>query len=1222
MKKRTIHPEKWIVLLIVIIILDGLNPIPTKANDWGNIRLPATQPQQTEPTPEVPSDWLTTIQEDLQQAEYNITWQEQTYLSDLPAAYQSPNRANNLRAYYAPQGLIVIPRIWVEVIETPPWRIEISLTTWGRAGALSPVPEASLEATKSEDATNRIDFLRDSIVEWYRNDENGIEQGFTLSSPPVEGEGPLQLELILSGTLYPQMNSSGDGIEFMNDEGQAELHYGGLAAVDAEGKSLPAWMTLDDATLSLIIDDSGAVYPIEIDPILTGLPSDDDWNYGFVTANTKFGFSVATAGDVNGDGYSDVIIGAPNFDGGMVDNGMAVVVDGSANGLEASAGWVIIGDQANANFGYSVSTAGDTNDDGYAEVIIGTPYHDADYIDDGAAWVYYGASSGLPADPGEYYHAGADDYGAFGISVAFAGDVNGDGYADVIVGADRYDHESDDEGAAFVWYGSEEGVNEGVTGTPANADWSAEINSSGARFGAAVSTAGDVNGDGYADVIVGAPYYGSGEDDEGAARLYLGSETGLETGYDNHDEGNKNDAQFGKSVGTAGDVNGDGYADVIVGAPYYTNDSSEEGMAFVWYGSAGGISTSRDWDAEGDAVNANYGYSVATAGDVNGDGYSDIIVGAPGKNTSGGSAFAYYGSSDSVEDDYGWNKPSNKENAHFGHAVASAGDVNGDGYADVIVGGPQWDGGLAFEGIATLYLGSGSGLNIAPSWSKTSNQENAQYGWSVSTAGDVNGDGYDDVIVGAPYYDHSQENEGMVWVYHGNLEDLDSAPSWDKESDQANAHFGYDVSTAGDVNGDGYSDVIVGAPDIDMGQSDEGAAWVYKGSADGLISKPIWYAQSDQADAAFGYSVSTAGDINADGYFDVIIGAPEWNNGQNSEGGAWVFVGSHYGLNESFKWRQDSDQIGANYGYSVGTAGDVNGDGCSDIIVGAPRYERTAEYENEGKAYVYLSTGSSLSYSPIFEKPSNQAGASFGCSVGTAGDVNGDGYADIIVGAYLWNAGETNEGGAWVYHGSSSGVISAPQWYAQGNQTTAHFGSSVASAGDVNGDGYADVVVGAPWYEESYNQEGEAFVYHGNGGEGLSLGMFNYNSEGVRVAHLGKLDTDQFRLSTTNRNPFGRGDSAFEIETKPLRTGFDGENTWVPGGQWNNPELGIGTSMISSQISSCNPFHWRLRVLYRPSTTPFMPASRWMTIPWNGWNEMDLRPSGMCVSLPIILRDD
>lgn len=893
MNRKPFHAGIWIVPLVTVIIFGGLNPLPSLAKNQVHNQFPAMQPQQAEPTPDVPSDWLATIQEDLQQAEYNITWQEQTYLDDLPAAYQSPNRANNLRAYYAPQGLIVIPRTWVEVIETPPWRITISLTAWGRAGGLSAVPEASLGAAKSEDTANRIDYVRDSIVEWYRNDESGIEQGFTLFSPPVEGEGPLRLELIFGGSLNPQMNSSGDGIEFINDEGQAELRYGGLTAIDAEGNSLPAWMILDGTSLSLIVDDSGAVYPLAIDPILTSLPSDDDWNYEYSTVNTNFGFSVATAGDVNGDGYSDVIIGAPNFDGGMVDNGIAVVVNGSANGLEGAADWAIIGDQANANFGYSVFTAGDTNDDGFTEVIIGVPNYNADYTDDGAAWVYYGASGGLPTDPGEYYHAGGNDYGAFGISVAFAGDVNGDGYGDiiigaslrsnsgseieegfamvyhgstsglsngfnwhaegeqagaslgravatagdvngdgytdVIVGADRYNNPSEDEGAAFLWYGSENGVNEGNPGEPANADWRAEINSSSARFGAAVSTAGDVNGDGFADVIVGAPNYGSGEDDEGAARLYLGSASGLETDYDNHDEGNDVNAQFGKSVGPAGDVNGDGYADVIVGAPYFTNDSSEEGMAFVWYGSADGVSTSRDWDAEGDAVNANYGFSVATAGDVNGDGYSDIIVGTPGKNSSSGSAFAYYGSSDSVEDEYGWSKRSNKENANFGHAVASAGDVNGDGYADIIVGGPQWDGGLAFEGIACLYLGSATDLNTSPSWSKEGNQENAQYGFSVSTAGDVNGDGYDDVIVGAPYYDHGvqEENEGMVWVYHGNKVDLDDAPSWDKDSDQANAHFGYDVGTAGDVNGDGYSDVIVGAPDMDMGQSDEGSVWVY-----------------------------------------------------------------------------------------------------------------------------------------------------------------------------------------------------------------------------------------------------------------------------------------------------------------------------------------------------------------------------------------------------------
>jgi hypothetical protein len=838
--------------------------------------------------------------------------------------------------------------------------------------------------------------------------------------------------------------------------------------------------------------------------------------------------------------------------------------------------------------------------------------------DEGWALVYYGSESGL--SNGYNWHAEGEQSGArLGYSVATAGDVNGDGYADVIVGAPWYDDGDTDEGKAFVWYGSEDGLNGGVPGTPANAVWGTQSNQESAQLGWAVSTAGDVDGDGYADVIIGVPYFSYEQEEEGAARLYRGSSTGLYPAYDNHDEGNQAGAEFGRSVAMAGDVNGDGYGDVIVGAPHYTNGESEEGRAFVWYGSADGISETRDWWAEGNAVNAYYGYSVATAGDVNGDGYSDIIVGAPGKASLAGAAYAYYGAADSLEETAGWTKASNLENALFGWAVASAGDVDADGYTDVIVGSPYWDGGEADEGQAWVYMGSATGLETAPDWWKQPNQAGAYFGWSVGKAGDANGDGYDDVIVGSPGYDSGEDGEGRAWVYPGSMLGLESAPLWYKDSDQAGAQFGYAVGTAGDVNGDGYGDVIVGSPDYDTGEDGEGVAWVYEGSEGGPHSAPDWHADSDQAGAQFGASVGTAGDINCDGYSDVIVGAPMWDNGQTNEGGAWVYLGSPLGLSDTYGWRQDSDQGGANYGLAVGTAGDVNGDGCSDIIVGAPLWN--GGLDSEGKAFVYHSSGASLYLTPAWTKESDQAAAHFGCSVATAGDVNGDGYADVIVGAKWWNGALANEGSAWVYYGSATGVHVAPDWHAGGGQEYAEFGTSVATAGDVNGDGYADVIVGAPRYDEAFSQEGLASVFYGNGGKGSPLALLQL-TQYRNIAHLGLTDGDSFRLRIFYRSPFGRGESAHEIEAKPLGVVYDGRHTFIPGGQWFNPVLGQGTTMMGPPgLHLGMAYHWRLRTYYNPATTPFMPASRWVTIPWNGWNETDLRTMGSRVNLPVIMRN-
>jgi len=229
----------------------------------------------------------------------------------------------------------------------------------------------------------------------------------------------------------------------------------------------------------------------------------------------------------------------------------------------------------------------------------------------------------------------------------------------------------------------------------------------------------------------------------------------------------------------------------------------------------------------------------------------------------------------------------------------------------------------------------------------------------VSTAGDVNGDGYSDIIIGAHWYDNGQTDEGRAYVYHGSPTGVLSTPSWIGESNQDFAYYGYSVSTAGDVNGDGFSDVIVGAYLYDNGQTDEGAAFVYHGSPTGLANSPSWIGESNQINASYGISVSTAGSVNGDIFSDVIIGSYRYDNGQGDEGAVFVYHGSAAGLSSSHSWMSESNQDTSFYGISVSSAGDVNGDGYSDIIIGASFYDNPEP--NEGMAFVFHGTPSGVS---------------------------------------------------------------------------------------------------------------------------------------------------------------------------------------------------------------------------------------------------------------------
>ena len=1303
---RTAVP-KAVAIALVLVLLASLGPAPAGAQSGSPSQgVPQQEMAGDQPPAGLPDDWLATVQREIERSEYEITWQEITYLADLPAAYQAPNRAHNLRTYFAPAG----PRVIRRTETVPTWEWGLALTGYGADGQIGPVGAAELVV-----AGNRIDYRRGDpstgsgpwLTEWYVNDETGLEQCFSLAGPPPDaGSQPAEivLELAMQGNLTPALSGDGATIDLAAADGSPVLHYGGLRAADATGRELGARLELDGQRVRLVVETADALFPIAIDPTIvglsgaasrsaeggaadgstiTGLSPTANWSVEGGDAGIELGYSVATAGDVNGDDYSDVIIGAPYYDGGKADQGRVYVYYGSASGLGLTP-WVKASGQAGAQFGFSVATAGDMDHDLVSEVIVGAPFWDGGQTDEGGIWVYKGRVD-LGPDPVPWIHyehnvagenlgfsvapagnvngdycsdvilgaphapEGGTDRGiaivlygsesgwdglwlanseqtgsGFGSAVNTAGDVNCDGHADVIVGAWSYEHDGvdTDKGAAFVWYGSEDGLNEGVYGTPSNAAWKVESLEDGAHYGSSVSTAGDVNGNGCSDVVVGARYFSHGQTSEGGIWVYHGSSSGLSQDYAVSIEGNSAGAWFGSSVGIAGDVNGDGYADIIVGAPYYMNPEPREGGAWVYYGSSTGVVTTAAWHTEGYWTTTEFGFAVATAGDVNGDGYSDVIVGAPCYSNPAddeGVAFVYHGAADGLATAPGWTKASGRTDGYFGTSVGTAGDVNGDGYADVIVGAPGYDEGQVGEGHAFVYHGSASGPNVAPAWHGEGDMDDADYGTSVGTAGDVNGDGYSDVIVGAPGYDAwGRDRAGAAFVYKGSSSGL-STGYVPLSGGAVYDGLGYSVGAAGDVNGDGYGDVIVGVPGYDAEQIGIGQAYVYYGSVGGPDIVADWHDEGDAEGAAFGVSVGTAGDVNGDGYSDVIVGAPYRDTTYPESGIAYVYYGAGSGLGTSpvLLYVLEANQ---HFGWSVGTAGDVNGDGYADVAVGAPTY--TNGQHEEGRAYVYYGSAHGVGGSPWTKEPED-IGAGFGYSVGTAGDVNGDGYADLIVGApWCSFGGEDNEGWAFVYHGSAAGLIAAPGWSDDSNQAYAQFGYSVGTAGDTNGDGYADVIVGANAFSGGHTHEGQAYVYYGGGGRGVTLRPRQMRYNGLTpIAPLGKSDqADSFGLLLNPRAPFGRTRVALDVEIKPLGIPFDGSEMrryW----EWYNTTSSDPAWYNIYELSPGTAYHWRVRWRYYPAYMPFMPAGRWLTVPWNGWNETDFRTKGSRIFLPVVMRN-
>lgn len=412
-----------------------------------------------------------------------------------------------------------------------------------------------------------------------------------------------------------------------------------------------------------------------------------------------------------------------------------------------------------------------------------------------------------------------------------------------------------------------------------------------------------------------------------------------QSGQKSTDSGSINYGGFGGTLTSAGDVNYDGYDDVIIGA---------QDRAYLFLGSPTGLKGVPNKVFTGDEKES-LGCSVASAGDINNDGFSDVLIGSYGK------VRVYLGSLQGLVDSPILLTLDNNEDDAFGSVSAAAGDINQDGYDDVLVGASGAD---MSTGKVYIYLGTADGLALKPSKILTGEETGDDFGCSVAPAGDVNHDGFADVIIGAS---SASRASGRAYLYLGGEEGLSDTPSFIINGEGPVRYLGNSVASAGDVDHDGFDDILVGASG---GNGIHGKVFLYMGSTTGIKSSPAVAFESSESDDRFGTAVSSAGDINKDGFQDIIIGASRAVSA-DVKGRAYIYLGSKTGLRDSpentFSGKLNHD----GFGRAVASAGDINHDGFSDILIGAGSHKYIpSEHLVSGKVYVYRGGIKGLSSMP------------------------------------------------------------------------------------------------------------------------------------------------------------------------------------------------------------------------------------------------------------------
>lgn len=855
------------------------------------------------------------------------------------------------------------------------------------------------------------------------------------------------------------------------------------------------------------------------------------------------GASLAAGCDINGDGAPDVVAGAP---GDATRAGAVHVFFGGPNG---PAGVVLSSTEIGAFFGAAVACA-DVNGDKLDDVVVGAPelLRPALGTKSGGIFVYFGNPMGVLGTAIELRGANVGE--RFGAAIASPGDVDGDGRAELVVGAPAFGVTSFVPGRVYL-VRLPVGANALTTaGNYADTTLASLVP---AELGAAVAALGDVNGDGVPDVAVGAP--GSavmGTSGSGAIVVLGVSGSGFSRVRQLSVAPGV--VRMGRWLSAAGDVNGDGFADLLVGHAGYTDPMTQQVVqtAIAFLGDTEGMRAAPVFlPAPAGVAAQEFGWSAAGLGDLDKDGFADVVVSDPralvtptpsGPTFESGNLYVAVGGSRGPGTNF-----SSRAVGQPG-ALGGVGDVNGDGLDDYAIGYPAADGS---SGSVVVVLGARSAFGNLNALTLAAPVPGARFGASVAGAGDVNGDGFGDLIVGAPQLNDPALGVGGAFVYYGATGSPDASKAFPLVGAEANGFFGTSVASAGDFNGDGFDDVVVGAPGAPGG----GAVFVYFGGPDGLKADRVLAIRSPKVGAFFGASVASAGDTDLDGFADLVVGAPGVSGAV--VGRIFVVHGSPMGVaGFTDLGGTTPDQHGL--GRSVSGAYDLNGDGRPDVIATAT----PPDVAGPVRAFAFLSGPGSLPV--MISLPGGPNAPVQSMAVSGLGDVDGDGLGDVLLGSADLGLG----GEARLFLGDRNGSLRPSPWRTPPMAGSERLGGALAGVGDLNDDGFADfatasqsitgvrlfaggdLLPGRPYgLEQRFSDTAKGRGYHARQGEPVTLGALLRDE----VAALGPLQ--------------------LEVEVKSVRVPFDGTNTV------KSAPVRTGVASVLFTPPQLDRYHWRARLV-------------------------------------------